>query len=59
MANEGIKAFKPEISVIIGRDYGGLSFDEVIKAKCDFSSLEVITYIELLDRIKSMAWLLA
>lgn len=58
MGELGITAFKPEVSVIIGRDYGSLTIEDVIKARSDLSGLEVITYTELLERAKRMAWLL-
>jgi len=57
MGEIGIKAFKPEISVIIGRDYCSLSIEDMIKARCDLEGLNVITYTELLEQAKRMAWL--
>src|SRR5262249_46616902 len=53
----GIHAFKPEICVIIGRDYGNLNVEETLSAKRDFGELEVVTYNELVERAKRMTWL--
>jgi hypothetical protein len=57
MAAFGINAFKPQVSLVIGRDYGGLSAEDVITAKLDYKDLEVLTYSELLNRAKSLRWL--
>jgi len=57
MGDVGITAFKPELSVIVGRDYGNLTMEDVIKARCDLKDLEIITYEELLERVKQSFWL--
>jgi hypothetical protein len=57
MKDIGVEAFKPELSVIIGKDYGGLSIDEIIRTRADFSNLEVMTYTDLLERARAMSWL--
>lgn len=58
LAELGITAYKPELSVLIGRDYGGLSTDQIIKAKGDFKDLEVMTYSELLSQIRNnFSWM--
>ena len=57
MQDIGIYAFKPEVSVIVGKDYGRFSIDEIIRARADFTGLEVITYAELLERARAMCWL--
>lgn len=57
METIGITAFKPEVTVIIGRDYGEFSREEVLKAKLDYKGVEILTYTELLKRVKEMKWL--
>jgi hypothetical protein len=58
LSDLGITAYKPEISVVIGRDYGGLSVEEVIKAKGDFGQLEVMTYSDLVNQLRNnMMWI--
>ncbi len=51
-ADLGIHAFKPEMSVVIGRNYGGMTLEEVLSARAAIPSLEVITYAELLKQAR-------
>lgn len=51
----GIDIYKPRLVVIVGRDYGGLTRNETIKLKSQFPDVEVMTYGDLLQRLKNVA----
>jgi len=57
LSDIGITVFRPQLSVIIGRDYGQLTIEEIIKAKADFGNIEITTYEELIEKARQMIWL--
>ncbi|GAB5400646.1 MAG: hypothetical protein Aureis2KO_22310 [Aureisphaera sp.] len=56
LQQQGIHAYKPELSVIIGQDYGNLSYEEVIEAKEPFKNynFEILTFTDLLEHAHNL-----
>lgn len=54
LSNIGISAYKPTLSVIIGRDYGKLNSTQVIESKEPLNAFnfEVVTFNELIEQSK-------
>lgn len=51
----GIDVYKPRLMVIIGNDYGGLAKEEIIELKASLPDVEILTYSEILQRIKNLS----
>lgn len=49
---DGVDVFRPRLAVIIGMDYGGLGKKDIIRLKSVYPGVEVLTYREVLDRLK-------
>lgn len=56
MENQGISAYKPMLSLIIGNDYGKLLPSQTIESKIMHASnnIEIMTYSDLIDQVKQM-----
>jgi hypothetical protein len=51
-AIDGVDIFRPKVAVIIGMDYGGVGKEGIIRLKSVFPGVEILTYREVLDRLK-------
>jgi hypothetical protein len=40
--------------ILVGSDYGGLLKDEIIRLKSDMPDVEIITYTDIIQRLKDM-----
>jgi len=51
----GMDIYKPRLVVVLGRDYGELTRNETIKLRSQFPDVEILTYGDLLQRLKNVA----
>ena len=50
----GAHVYRPKLMILVGNDYGGLTSDEVIRLKSDMPDVEIVTYADIIRRLRDM-----